>query len=88
MGKLDNRVALVTGAASGIGKAISRKFSGEGAYIAVVDIARDAAEELAEEIIASGSKAIAIECDVTDERQVDQAVKQTFNRIGWIAYSG
>ena len=82
MGKLDNRIALITGAASGIGKAIAKKFAGEGANIAVVDIAIQPAEELVQEISKSGKRAISIMCDVTDERQVEQAVKEAVKEFG------
>jgi 3-oxoacyl-[acyl-carrier protein] reductase len=82
MRKLENRIALITGAASGIGKAIAMKFACEGANIAIVDIAKKPAEEFAQEIRKTGCKAIAIPCDVTDERQVEQAVSQTVKELG------
>ena len=82
MGKLDNRVALITGAASGIGKAIAMKFAREGANIAIVDIAKQPAEELEEELRKNGCKTLSILCDVTDELQVEQAVKQAVKELG------
>ena len=82
MGKLDNRITLITGAASGIGKAIALKFAGEGARVSLVDIDGDSAETLAQVIRKSGQKAIAIACDVTSENQVNTAVKQTVKEFG------
>ena len=82
MGKLDKRVALITGAASGIGKAIAMKFAGEGACVSLVDIDKQSVNDLAREINESGKKAISILCDVTIEPQVNQAVEQTVKEFG------
>ena len=60
--RLDNRVALVTGAASGFGKGIAETFAREGARVAVVDINEKAAREAAASI---SNKAIAVRCDVS-----------------------
>jgi 3-oxoacyl-[acyl-carrier protein] reductase len=84
MGKLDKRVALITGAASGIGRAIAMKFADEGAYISLIDIDSQRAENLASELRKSGKKAISIQCDVANENQVDQAVEQTKKEFGSI----
>jgi NAD(P)-dependent dehydrogenase (short-subunit alcohol dehydrogenase family) len=82
MGKLNNRVALITGAASGIGKAIALKFAIEGAQIAIIDIDMQSSEILAGRIKSYGSKAITVACDVTDETQVNQAVEKTVKQFG------
>jgi NAD(P)-dependent dehydrogenase (short-subunit alcohol dehydrogenase family) len=82
MKKLQNRVALITGAASGIGKAIALKFASEGANIAIVDINKQSSEKLASEIEAQGRKVIYVECDVTNETHVNNAVESTVNQLG------
>ena len=82
MKKLQNRVALITGAASGIGKAIALKFAGEGAKIAIVDIDEKPSEKLANEIKSQGGKAIFLECDVTNEAHVDHTVELVIKQLG------
>lgn len=64
--KLENQVAIVTGAAQGIGKVISLVFSEEGASIALVDLMKPKLEEAAREIKQKGGKAITIVADLTD----------------------
>ncbi len=71
--RLDGKVALVTGGASGIGEATSRVFSAAGAQALILDIDRERAEALAAEL--PGARALV--CDITDEAQV----KATFARI-------
>jgi 3-oxoacyl-[acyl-carrier protein] reductase len=73
-GQLAGRVALVTGAASGIGRAIALRFAREGAKVAIVDINPNGAREVAKEIKGLKGKAIAIRCDVAIERQVKRIV--------------
>ena len=76
--RFQNRVALVTGAGQGIGRATALRFAQEGARIAVADINITTAETVAQEIIDSGGQAIAIQADVSDSEQtvamVDTAV--------------
>jgi len=81
-GQLAGRVALVTGAASGMGRAIALRFARDGAKVAVVDINLDGAQKVAEHIKGLKGKAIAIKCDVASERQVEQAVKETREQLG------
>ena len=82
MGRLTDRVALVTGGASGIGKAIAIKFAQEGACVAIVDINGEGAQKTAKEIDLPVSKVISIACDVTEENQVNQAVQRTVDELG------
>jgi 3-hydroxybutyrate dehydrogenase len=67
--QLINKTAVVTGAASGIGKEIARHFSNEGARVAIADIDLDAAQTVAAELDPSGTTTFALAMDVTDEAQ-------------------
>src|SRR5207249_5664686 len=73
----ENKVALVTGAGSGMGLAAAQAFAAEGAAVALVDINEPAVRTAAERLVAAGHKAIAIRCDVTNEAQVKAMVEQT-----------
>jgi 3-hydroxybutyrate dehydrogenase len=72
--KLDSKSALVTGAASGIGKEIALAYAREGARVALADLKLEAAEGVAEQIRAAGGQALGIGMDVTNEQQVDAGV--------------
>ena len=74
--KLSNKFAVVTGAASGIGKAIATAFAQEGADVAILDINLPKANEVAASIQSLGRKAIAIACDVGYADQVEAAIAQ------------
>ncbi len=80
--RLDNKVAFVTGAASGIGKRIAQVYANAGAAIAVADLKLEAAELVATELRAQGVKALAVEVDVTNEAAVDAAVARTVAELG------
>ncbi|HWS05141.1 MAG TPA: 3-hydroxybutyrate dehydrogenase [Burkholderiaceae bacterium] len=80
--KLDNRVAFVTGAASGIGKRIAQVYAQAGAAVAVADLNPQGAEAAAAELRAQGARAIGIGVDVTDESGVDAAVARTVAELG------
>ena len=74
---LDNKVAIVTGAAQGIGKAIAAKLASAGAAIVIVDRTIESATEAAEEIKAFGSTMLPVQCDVANAADVDAMVKKT-----------
>jgi NAD(P)-dependent dehydrogenase (short-subunit alcohol dehydrogenase family) len=76
------KIALVTGAASGMGLAAARAFAESGAAVALVDRDAAQAQAVADELIASGRRAIAIGCDVSDEPQVAAAVDRTVRELG------
>jgi 3-oxoacyl-[acyl-carrier protein] reductase len=83
MGSLKGRRALVTGGASGIGRAIAAAFAAEGAQVAVVDRAPAAKiETVVAEIGAAGGLAFAVQADVADEGQVSQMVETVLARCG------
>jgi 3-oxoacyl-[acyl-carrier protein] reductase len=80
--KLENKVALITGAGSGIGRAIARLFAEEGARIVVNDVSASAAKETVESLGARGSGARAIQADVADSAQVKAMFAEVEREIG------
>ena len=82
--KLANKVAIVTGTASGIGKGIAIRLAADGAAVAGFDIAFEKAQETAETIKASGGTAIAIEADVTKYAVIKEAVDKVLAEFGHI----
>jgi|SRR3989344_6520713 len=83
--KLKNKVALITGASRGIGKAIAIAFAKEGATVVVNYIkSEDKAKEVVKEIEKLGSKAIAIGCDVSNEEEVKNMIDKTIKTFGKI----
>ncbi len=75
-GKLNGRVAVVSGAGSGIGRAAAARCAREGATVAVVDLVADAAMETAELIAEAGGRALAVKPDVSDMTQVGAAFQK------------
>ena len=80
MFSLQGKVAVITGAGSGIGRAVALLFGAQGAIVHIVDLNEEATQATAEEIKNSGGKAIAQVCDVTNQ----QTVSEVFNNIGKI----
>lgn len=78
----ENKVALVTGAASGLGLATAKVFAEAGASVALADWNENAVRSAAEELTAGGHKALAIPCDVADDAQVEAMVEQTVSAFG------
>jgi NADP-dependent 3-hydroxy acid dehydrogenase YdfG len=79
---LEGTVALVTGASSGIGEATARLLAAQGAKVAVAARRLERLERLAEEIGRGGETALAIESDITDQRQAIAAVERTADELG------
>ncbi len=84
MNALIDRVALVTGAAGGIGTAICRELAAYGASVVVNDLDLGAAEHLARELSADGGPSLAIRADVGNRDEVDRMVNETIQRFGRI----
>ncbi|MGN6653281.1 3-hydroxybutyrate dehydrogenase [Trinickia sp.] len=79
---LKDKVALVTGAASGIGEECARKLAVDGATVVIADLNLVNAQKAADDIVATGGKAIAVEMDVTSEEAVNAGVAETVSRLG------
>src|SRR5881227_1469494 len=77
-----NKVALVTGAGSGMGLVTARAFSEAGAAVVLADVHENAVRSAAEELVAAGHKAIGIRCDVADEAEVAAMVEQIVSTFG------
>jgi NAD(P)-dependent dehydrogenase (short-subunit alcohol dehydrogenase family) len=78
----ENKVALVTGAGSGIGLATAKGFAEAGASVVLADHREESVRAAAEDLVAGGHKALAIRCDVSDEPQVAAMVEQTVSTFG------
>jgi 3-oxoacyl-[acyl-carrier protein] reductase len=81
---LKDRVAIVTGAAMGIGASIATRFASEGCAVAVADIADAEGKEIARQINRKGQRALYVHCDVTDYRQVRAMARRTLEKFGRI----
>jgi len=78
----ENKVALVTGAGSGLGLATAKAFAESGAAVALADSNATTVRTAAEELSAQGHKTLAIHCDVADDTQVESMVEQTVAKFG------
>ena len=84
MGRLDGRVAVVTGAGRGIGAAEAVRLAQDGANVAVLDLTEEAARETVEAVKATGSEALAVGCDVSNAKEVTVAFEKIVDHFGRI----
>lgn len=82
MQELSGKVAVVTGAASGIGRAMALALAGEGMRLAVLDVDRPAVDETAEMITAAGGSALSLVCDVSVRDEVNACAEKVFDHYG------
>jgi 3-oxoacyl-[acyl-carrier protein] reductase len=84
MKRLDGKIAIVTGAAAGIGETTARLFAAEGAKVVACDISMEPLEEIVKSIKAEGGEAIAVKCDVSQESDVKEMIQTTIQEFGKI----
>ncbi len=82
--KLDGKIAVVTGSARGIGKAIAQKFAAEGATVVINALHLEGAKKVAQEIQKQGGRATAINADVSRKTEIQDLVRQTLDDFGAI----
>ena len=85
--RLENRVALVTGAATGLGRAYAVRLAAEGAHVCAADVNFAGVQKTARLVAAEGRKALAVEMDVTSEEQTLEGAKKAFDHFGSIDVS-
>ncbi|MDQ0215335.1 3-hydroxybutyrate dehydrogenase [Oikeobacillus pervagus] len=79
---LDGKVAMITGAAGGIGFELARTFASEGAKVIISDLRQEMSEQAAKQLQNEGFQAFAVACDVTDEEQIIQSIQTTCEKWG------
>ena len=84
MGKLDNKVAIGTGASSGVGRGVAKVLAQNGAKVCACARRMEKLEELAEEVRAFGGEVLPIACDVTDPAQIHNVVEQCVSHFGGV----
>ena len=85
---LEKRVAVITGSANGMGKAMAQKFAGEGCDIVVADIDLEGAKKVADGIKAAGRKAVAIQVDMCNSTEIKSLIEQSVKEFGQNRYPG
>jgi len=82
MGLLENKIAFITGGASGIGEATARRFAQEGASVVLADVQPEAGQRIVQEIEKNGGRAFYVQCDVSDADAVENAIAATIEQFG------
>src|SRR5437867_10408901 len=82
MGRLEGRVAFVTGAGRGIGAATALRLAEEGARVALADIDTEGCRQVAAQLERQGSEGLVVACNVADKAMVQEAMEQTVSRFG------
>ena len=82
MGRLEEKVAVITGGAKGIGYVTSKTFSKEGAAIVIVDMDKEAAEKAAQEICKEGGRAVAVVADLTEQKDRENIFEKAVEEFG------
>ena len=80
-GRMDGKVAFVTGAAAGIGRATAIRLASEGAFVYIVDVAMEGLEETAKRVEETGANVVASRCDITDEADVQRNMAACIERF-------
>jgi len=83
--RLQDKAVVVVGSATGIGAATVRRLASEGAHVCAADIRLDAAQAVADAVVAAGGRAFAVEVDITDEAQVQDAFARALDTLGRLA---
>lgn len=82
--RLKNKIAIITGSGRGIGKAIVLEMAKQGANVIISDINLEECQKVCKEVEKIGSKALAVKCDVSNEKEVKDLIKKTINKFGRI----
>jgi 3-oxoacyl-[acyl-carrier protein] reductase len=82
--RLQNKTAIITGGAQGIGREYALRFAREGTAVAIADLREAQAREVEAEIANSGGRALAVRTDVTDQAQMTEMARQVADRFGTI----